>query len=351
MKKILTVAAVAMAVALLLGISAFADEALPANIKGESTYAVTMIENFEDLGTRAQVPAGRCTIELVDGIGASGKALQFTSGENTSETTFKMSEEMDFRGYDGLLIWVDISGCRPSKNDAVGIGVRIWSLYTAGGNDYMWTRNTVEPIVEDFEIIAYYLQDGEWIATDPSIMNGERNQLPKGFKGWVYIPFTSYITNVGPEGKPVAGLYGEDAVNKFMLLTGPYSFKDDEGNFTKDQIIVFDELQLVKLGVAQEGLEAALKEARGEEDEDSETEQTPVGSNSETEFDPFAENDDTTAKKGDDTQKQTPGTDASTKATGEDEGKSNTGLIIGIIAGVVVVAGVIIAVVLSKKKK
>ncbi len=351
MKKILTVAAVAMAVAVLLGISAFADQALPENVKGEATYALTMIEDFEDLGTRASVPAGRCTIELVDGIGATGKALKFVSGENTSETTFKMAQELDFRGYDGLLVWVDISGCRPKRNDAVGIGVRLWSLYSNGGDDYMWTRNTKDPVLEDFEIVAYYLEDGEWKATDPSIMDGERNQLPNGYKGWVYIPFSSYITVHGPKDKPVAGLYNEDLVNKFMLLTGPYDFKNADGEFSRDQVIVFDDLQLVKLGVSQDGLEAALKEARGEEDDVTEESQ-PADSESESEFDPFAEDDETTAKKDDQTEKATPNTDAGTKKPAEgSDNKSNTGLIIGIIAGVVVAAGIIVAVVLSKKKK
>ena len=57
-----------------------------------------------------------------------------------------------------------------------------------------------------------------------------------------------------------------------------------------------------------------------------------------------------TEKKDDTTKKQDKPEDT-TKSTGKQEEKSNTGLIIGIIAGVVVVAAVVLIIVFSKKKK
>jgi hypothetical protein len=346
MKKLIVSAIAAAMLISLLSISSFAADASknPADIIGKTTYAVTPLADYEeDLGNKVNITAGRCSFEIVKSE-ISGNAIKLTSGDNTAEAIIKMDKEYDFRGYDGIMFWVDLSGVVPSANDATGIGIRFWSLYTAGGSDYMWTRNTVEPIVEDedFSIVAYYQDGAKWKATDPTIMNGERNQLPNGYKGWVYIPFTSYVSNVGPEGKPVAGLYGHDSINKYMILTGPYSIKDKNDQPT-NYTIIFDELQLVKLDVTQDGLADALKEFQTDNNgSDSEKE-----SESFNDDDPFGE--DSESKKVSTEKPQSAPSVVTTENAGE-SGSSNTAAIIIIAVAAAAVIAVAVVLIIRKKK-
>ena len=162
-------------------------------------------------------------------------------------------------------------------------------------------------------------------------------------RNWVYIPFTSYVSNVGPEGKPVAGLYGHDSINKYMILTGPYSIKDKNDQPT-NYTIIFDELQLVKLDVTQEGLADALKEFQTDNDgDDSEKE-----SESFNDDDPFGE--DSEFKKVSTDKPQSVPSVVTTENAGE-SGSSNTTAIIIIAVAAAAVIAVAVVLIIRKKKK
>ncbi|MBR5768211.1 MAG: right-handed parallel beta-helix repeat-containing protein [Clostridia bacterium] len=218
---------------------------LPADVLGVRDYKSELLLGFEpDILPSVSCSGERCSFAIENGAGVSGSAICLISGQNTAEVYISIPES-DLSGFDGVMFYADVSGVTPSKNDSTGVAVRLWASDSVGGNDYMWTRNTITPIVMGHDIAAYYLSSGVWEKCDPDIMNGERVQLPERFKGWVYIPFSSYISNVGPEGRPVAGLRSR-RINRIMLLTGPY--QSVSGNMENGYRIVFDEIMLIKTG-------------------------------------------------------------------------------------------------------
>ncbi len=239
-------------VAMLLGVIAITGSAataapgvsVPENILGNSYESQSFIDFETDL-TVSPSSSGRCTYEYVSEGSASGRAIKLTDGSDTSEVYIQWGNTTDFTGFDGILFYADISGLVISKNNASGVAIRLYPEGSSGGNDYSWTRNTDKDSsgsVLDLEIKAYYLKDGEWNRCDESIRNGERNQVPAGFKGWLYIPFTSYVSRVAGNNNtvsPVPGLKSY-SINKIELLTGPST---KNGGST----IIFDEIKLVKL--------------------------------------------------------------------------------------------------------
>ncbi|MBO4413419.1 MAG: hypothetical protein J5830_01805 [Clostridia bacterium] len=204
----------------------------------KSYYSRTKLLTFDSTiaSDSISISGDRCTFSQKK-VGISGNAGVLTTGSNTCEATFTLGESVDLTQYSGVLFWADVSGVKVNKNNATGVAVR----FSPEGGGTIWTRNRIdqtEPAVDGFHVHAYYFDGENWHECDESIMNGERVQLPEGFKGWVYIPFKSYLST--KEG--VAGLSDSaKAVNKLMLLSGPYKTADGGD-------VVFDEIQLVKLG-------------------------------------------------------------------------------------------------------
>lgn len=318
---------------------------LPAKILTEGTYATKTIVSFDEEEIEGRIsPAstGRCTTEIVDGVGISGKGLKMTVGSNTCESYVNI-KEMDMSLYDGILYYVDISGV--TLNDGkttTGTGVRLQSPYAQGMS---WTRNTVEPIVEGHKIDVYYLVGDEWKLCDESLMNGERSQYPEGFKGWVYAPFTSYTSTKGADGKPVAGVYGITAISKLMLLSGPYNCQTEVPG-----VIIFDEIQLVKLGKTNEEMAELEKENQGgdedgDKDNDNENENNnPGGENNNKPGDSKNEKPGDSGTKVTEAQKTT----EETKATEE---KKGCGSSIALSSAVVLVGSTVACTAIVKKKK
>ncbi|MBP5256716.1 MAG: hypothetical protein J6Z80_06650 [Clostridia bacterium] len=196
----------------------------PRRILG-STYSRTKILSFDSAATPV-IDGDRCTFSQ-SRSGIYGKAGVLTSGTNTSEARFAI-DTADLTKYTGVLFWVDISGVQ--RSDGTGVGIRFFPDEFKA-SDYIWTRNTVDPVIDNFKINAYYLQNDEWKLCDQSKMNGERVQFPSGFKGWVYIPFSSYVTVMDAQGNkaPKAGLDERaQSVSNLLILTGPYGAVVDE---------------------------------------------------------------------------------------------------------------------------
>ena len=320
------------------------ESVLPAKVLNEGTYATKSIVSFDEEGIEEKISpaaAGRCTCEVVDGVGISGKGLKMTVGNNTCESYVNI-KEMDMSLYDGILYYVDISGV--TLNDGkttTGTGIRLQSPYAQGMS---WTRNTVEPIVEGHKINVYYLVGDEWKLCDESLMNGERTQYPEGFKGWVYAPFTSYTSTKGADGKPMAGVYGISAISKLMLLSGPYNCKTEVPG-----VMIFDEIQLVKLGKTNEEMAALEQENQGggEEGGDENENNNPGGENGNKNEKP---GDNKNEKPGDSGTKVTeaPKVTEEPKATEE---KKGCGSSIALSSAVVLVGGTIACTAIAKKKK
>ncbi|MBO5415955.1 MAG: hypothetical protein J6A83_04930 [Clostridia bacterium] len=244
---------------------------LPTNINGEATYAYKSVVSFDedDIAGRLQPQTNqqnnrpRCAWEIVETGGANGKALKMVANGNTAEGNIDLGGVQDWSKWDGLMVYVDMSGVIPKDGKAGkgGIGIRLTSaLYDKG--IFAWTRNGNPNAnvaeIPGFEINAWYLVDGSWVKADQAAMDGERIQVPEDFAGWVYIPFTSYITIQGSEGTPEGGVYQSEFINKIMLLSGPYTFADPADGEENTSVVIVDEINLVKLGVNNEEMEEIL---------------------------------------------------------------------------------------------
>ena len=247
MKKffVLVLATILCASMLVISVPAAETNGNPTKILDESTFVTKTVISFDEEGVvdKFSYNSGRTTWELVDG--KKGKALKMTDGSDTSEGDIFIGDQ-SWAEYDGLLWWLDLSGVQynpteVSNGKTGGVPIRITSNFADG---FIWTRNTTEPIIENFDIATYYLADGttEWKKSDNTAMNGERFNLPQQFVGWVYVPFTSYVSVKGPEGSPIQGVYGAESISKIMLLSGPHTIGANKS------VQIVDEIQLVKLG-------------------------------------------------------------------------------------------------------
>ena len=251
MKKLLAILLIAIMATCMLSIGASAADTAsknPANICGQTTYATKSLVSFDeaDIVDRMEPEApgnnADCTFDLVDGL--VGKALKITAQSGWAQG-YITHEGTDFSQFDGLLYYVDLSGVNVNPEKTAigqpnGVGIRLYSNIAQG---CAWTRNTYTPKL-DHEIKVYYLDGSEWKICDETKQNGERQMLPANYVGWVYIPFSSYVSTAGPDGNPVAGMvYGAEEVGKLMILTGMYN--------KENTVMLFDEFQLVKLGVTE----------------------------------------------------------------------------------------------------
>lgn len=268
---------------------------LPTDIKGETKYAFKSVVSFDEEGIESGLQPQkspdknnqrpRCDFEVIETGGVNGKALKMISNGNTAEGNINFTETQDWSKYDGLMVWVDMTGVIPNQSKVEqtgaygGLGIRVFSvLYDTG--KYAWTRNggsnNNPPPLPDFQIDAWYLEGGEWKLCNKAAQDGERLQVPENFAGWLYIPFTSYITVAGSEGGPEQGIYQSEFINKIMLLTGPYKSDDPAKGEDKTSIVIVDEINLVKLGVTNEELEEQLKATEATTTEAGATSETRV---------------------------------------------------------------------------
>ncbi|MGM9682297.1 MAG: hypothetical protein ACI3XQ_01735 [Eubacteriales bacterium] len=299
---LLVLALVAAAITALVNAEEPAASVLPPDINGETKFATGKVLSFDEEGIADSITpngADRCSFEIADGVGISGKALKMTSGSNTCEVNITLGEQ-DWSLYDGLLYYVDVSGVTLSADKTTtGTGIRIHSLYSTG---YSWTRNTVEPIIPDFEINAYYREGDQWKLCDQSLMNGERVQFPQGYKGWVYVPFDSYISTKGSNQTTEQGVYGAECIAKIMLLSGPYQYNNTTG------VVIFDEINLVKLGMTDEEFAASTAESESESQTEASNEtnkpaETKAPADSTTDKAPEQSSADATESTGDSGEK------------------------------------------------
>ena len=251
------------------------EYAMPTSIQGSSVYATKSVMSFDEEGVAARitpVAEDRCTFAIEDA--ANGKGLKLTNKQNTGEVKIKLfpdpgnpDDAQDWSPYEGIMWWVDTTGVTyAAGRDYTGSAVRVYTTY---GSGYSWTRNraeTTEPVLPDFVINAYYYYQGEWILCDQSSMDGERVVVPKNFAGWIYVPFSSYLTAKGSIGEPEPGIYGNFAVSQITILTGPYTVSP-EGCSS----VVIDEIMLIKTGVTNEELAEQLAQQQSQSDDPSQT--------------------------------------------------------------------------------
>lgn len=225
-----------------------APVSVPQQLPNASYFRTESIISFDEpYAAEIVTPWSSSSSEIAfldEAAGANnGSALKLVALNRLPAYTVTFSEEQDWSQYQGIMYYIDITNSTVETRNGVtrseiGAGIRIYSLSL--GNSYAWVRNSTEPKVTDVELICYYYQSGNWVKTDPTLSDGERLMFPEGYKGWVYVPFTSYISDSGSLGVPEAGILGLDCVTKISFLCGPLDLS------ATDHYLIFDDVMLVE---------------------------------------------------------------------------------------------------------
>ncbi len=161
------------------------------------------------------------------GIYGTGVTLDLSASGTRAEIGIEPNEfVIEPAGCSGIMFYVDFSNTTPNlEKDGCCASI------TMQGNDNRANKGTGLSV-------AYYFQDGQWIETQN--VNACRMQLPHQFKGWVYIPASSYVKVA--DKSPISdenGNFIEMSVFNFYLYTDYY-------DMTVPVAIVFDEVMWIK---------------------------------------------------------------------------------------------------------
>lgn len=116
-----------------------------------------------------------------------GNSLKITHGSSTGTlevTPITFEKGVNAKGYSGLIYYVDFRTASTGDVYKHAIPINV-SAYVDGGGEI-----EVRSLVGG----AYYYEDGKWIAVSAD-SGAYRMNLPNGFAGYVYVPFTSYCQN------------------------------------------------------------------------------------------------------------------------------------------------------------
>lgn len=181
-------------------------------------------------------------VEVADGAlyGQAAKIQAYGKDTNNRcEITLKPNNELTIEGAKGVLFWVDFSHVTIVEEG------KLCASVTINTNDYRSTHGAVQTS------IGYYWDGFTWVET--TNINACRMLLPSNFKGWVYVPATSYWYN---KGDKVDGLYPTQPVDangcftadiptdllsfNMRCYTDGYQYSNDP-----DQYVIFDEILFI----------------------------------------------------------------------------------------------------------
>ena len=203
---------------------------LPAKLPDNSTY---------DIHTRIGLDA-EADIMAISGNYANGKftttgaiyggawSMELDTVKNSRmEAYVDLLDPFTPEGVKGIMWYVDFSAVAPAE------GKEMCTSTTINTNAY---RSKLDANVAGSGI-GYYYKDGAWVETQA--INACRMQIPSQFKGWVYVPITSYngAADLFDAGTKL-GL-GNVFVQNIRLYTDHYVFEAGKP-------IIFDEIIYVK---------------------------------------------------------------------------------------------------------
>ena len=175
--------------------------------------------------------AGSTTFVDVTGGAVYGQAVKMAAindaGNNRAEIEILPFNDMDISTAKGVLFYVDFSNVLPAEGKEMCTSVTInTNKYRAkgpnGGNG-------------DSTAVAYYFDGVNWVQT--TNINACRQQIPANFKGWLYIPSTTFY---GSDEKAGLGeTFGDIFVENMRCYTDGYTY-------SADSYIIFDEIVFVK---------------------------------------------------------------------------------------------------------
>ena len=254
MKKFITVI-LTLAMLASLAVATSAANGKPGTILGFD-YETKLLCDFSPNSFTEATQKADCVCSTDKGV----LALNCSNIFNESKVT--LVTPADPTGYTGIMLYYDAT---EAVNDGGLLGIRIYFEDITG---YVWTRDTLKDAdgkflsekYTDYKIEGYYMDDaGNWKKTaqsyttpgniDKETGNGERLKYPANYRGWVYVPFSSYNTtkvNDSTDKYPRLGLPAGKKIIAVQPLVGSYD-KDQTKN------IYVDDIMLVKLTREHQG--------------------------------------------------------------------------------------------------
>ena len=213
---------------------------LPASLPEGKTYEVGLRFGMES-DEEFMASAGNYGVHSFTTEGAVyGNAIKFNSKMSASgsarrgELYMTPAESFSTEGLRGVLFYIDFSDVEVNTGDAAGICASV-SMNVNG-----FRAKAVAGV--EGSGVGYYLQNGEWVTTQS--VKQCRMALPEGFKGWVYIPLTSYTVNGSADASgelfdPTTGIGLMKWITNFRVYTDGYVYTDDH-------YVLVDEVLFVK---------------------------------------------------------------------------------------------------------
>ena len=131
-------------------------------------------------------------------------------------------------GARGILFYVDFSHIKPAegKKMCASVTINVNSIRSKGSDG------------QNGSAIAWYYQDGTW--TQTTNINACRLEIPDNFKGWIYVPATSFTQTDGE--------YWDTATERFndKFFVENMRCYTDGYTYDADSYVIFDEITFIK---------------------------------------------------------------------------------------------------------
>lgn len=213
------------------GIPAELKNLMPATLPDGKKYDAAIRVDFSNGDAYTQKRNSGSSVDVIftqPGIYGTGITLGLSASGTRAEIGIEPNEfVIEPAGCSGIMFYVDFSSTNPNP-DKEGCCASV----TMEGNTYRANKSGGMSV-------GYYFQDGVWKETKN--VNACRMQLPHQFKGWVYIPATSYSNTTDTSAVLVDdnGNFVELNVFNFYLYTDYY-------DMSVPVAIVFDEVMWIR---------------------------------------------------------------------------------------------------------
>ena len=206
---------------------------LPSKLPDNSTFEIGVRVGFESENDFLTVNGNFANSEFTATNALYGNAFKFssiTSREGSARRGEAYIDHLDPftpEGIKGLMWYIDFSDVTRNPDGSHGLCTSI----TFNTNSYRSNLGGAGAAK------GYYYKDGAWVETKN--VNACRMEVPDGFKGFVYVPLTSY-GGAGDLYDATTGIgLGNVFAQNFRVYTDGYTYTDDH-------FVLIDELLYVK---------------------------------------------------------------------------------------------------------
>lgn len=161
-----------------------------------------------------------------------GKAFRFAGKADAKDSRGEIQINPNYvnmvPGARGILFYVDFSHIKPAedKKMCASVTINVNKIRSKGADG------------QDGSAIAWYYQDGTW--TQTTNINACRLEIPNNFKGWIYVPATSFTQSDGEYWDPTTERFNDKFfVENMRCYTDGYTYD-------ADSYVIFDEITFIK---------------------------------------------------------------------------------------------------------